>query len=166
MEEYVTDALVLAKDSSGERDGRYVLFSERFGKIFAKAKSSRAIKSKLAGHLEPGTRVRVRFIDTGFLQVVDALKSGRTDISLENLNALKHLLPDMQADAELWHVLAGQRFSWSDILRLLGWDPRGAQCALCGGKASQFSVARQEFFCDSCVLKMGRNKVLYIKMNS
>jgi recombinational DNA repair protein (RecF pathway) len=165
MEEYVTDALVLAKAPMGERDGRYTLFAERFGKISAKVKSSRAIRSKLAGHLEPGTRVRVRFIDTGSLQIVDALKSAHTEIAQADLDLLKEILPDMQADADLWYFLEHKPFSWDGILRILGWDPRGARCSVCGRKVSRFSVARQEFFCGACVSKIGRDGVLYINVD-
>ena len=60
MEEYVTDAIVLEKQPAGESDGRYRLFTERFGRIAAKAKSSRRIISKLAGHLEPGSVAKIR----------------------------------------------------------------------------------------------------------
>jgi len=151
MEEYVTDAIVLKKGSSGECDGRYTLFSERFGKIFAKAKSSRLITSKLAGHLEPGTVAKVRFIDKGSAQIVDALKASRIDVSPGDLILLRDLLPDLQADPELWSLLMSRPFSWNDVLRTLGWDPRGALCALCRRKALWFFIPRQEFFCDTCV---------------
>ena len=164
MEEYVTDAIVLKKEPSGESDMRYTLFSERFGKISAKAKSSRRIVSKLAGHLEPGTVAKVRFIDKGSAQIVDALKSSRVDISPEDLRFLNDLLPDLQADPDLWIQLARRAFSWRDVLRTLGWDPHGALCSLCGRKAAWFFIPRQEFLCDSCVSKMGKNKISYIRI--
>ncbi len=166
MEEYVTDAIVLKKGSSGERDGRYILFTERFGKISAKAISSRLITSKLAGHLEPGTMAKVRFIDKGSAQIVDALKSSRIEISPESLILLGDLLPDLQADPELWQLLVRPPFSWDGILRVLGWDPQGALCALCRHKASWFFIPRQEFLCNACVSKMGKSKLSYIRVNS
>lgn len=166
MEEYVTDAMVLKKEPSGEYDSRYVLFTKRFGKISAKAKSSRLITSKLAGHLEPGIMAKVRFIDKGSTQIVDSLKSTRADISPEDLHLLGSLLPDMQADQELWSLLAHSSFSWNEILRVLGWDPRSALCALCHRKASWFFIPRQEFLCDACVSKMGKSRVSYIRVNT
>ena len=166
MDEYVTDAIVLRKEPTGESDARYTLFTERFGKISAKAKSSRRITSKLAGHLEPGTVTKVRFIDKGSAQIVDALKWFRIDISPNDLRSLGDLLPDMQAEAELWTLLAHQPFSWNDILRTLGWDPRGAPCAICGRKAAWFFIPRQEFLCNGCVSKMGKSKLSYIKVNT
>jgi recombinational DNA repair protein (RecF pathway) len=165
MEEYVADAIVLSKEPSGEGDGRYVFFTKQFGKISAKAKSSRHIASKLAGHLEPGTAAKVRFIDKGSVQIVDALKSSRVDISPGNLRLLGDLLPDMQADADLWLRLERPPFSWNAVLRTLGWDPQGALCALCRRKAAWFFIPRQEFLCDSCVSKTGKNRVSYIRVN-
>jgi len=162
----VTGAIVLKKGPSGERDGRYVLFTERFGKISAKAISSRLIISKLAGHLEPGTVAKVRFIDKGSAQIVDALKSSRVEASPENLMLLSDLLPDLQPDPELWRLLVSLPFSWDGVLRALGWDPRGALCALCRRKASWFFISRQEFLCDACVSKMGKSKLSYIRVNS
>ena len=161
MEEYVTDAIVLTKEPAGKSDARYQLFTERFGKISAKTKSSRLIKSKLAGHLEPGTVAKVRFIDKGSAQIVDALKSSRADVSPDNLRLLNNLLPDMQADGELWTDLTERPFSWGTILKTLGWDPRGALCAICHRTAVWFFAPRQEFLCDVCVSKMGKNTLSY-----
>lgn len=165
MEEYVTDALVLMKEPSGECDGRYFFFTERFGKVVAKAKSSRRITSKLAGHLEPGTVVRARFVDKGSAQVVDVLKSFHVNIPPGDLKLLSDLLPDMQADNELWFHLVHQPFSWRDVLQMLGWDPRGALCVLCSREATWFFMSRQEFLCDVCVSKMGKSKLSYIRIH-
>ena len=63
MEEYVSKALVLTKEPRGECNAQYTLFTEQFGRIAGRTKSSRRITSKLAGHLEPGTVARVRFIE-------------------------------------------------------------------------------------------------------
>jgi recombinational DNA repair protein (RecF pathway) len=166
MEEYVSDAVVLAKGPRNEQDGRYALFTEQFGKIVARAVSSRRITSKLAGHLEPGTVAKVRFVDKGSAQIVDALKSSRVDVAPRDLDLLDDLLPDMQADRELWTDLTQKPFSWNGILRTLGWDPHGAVCALCQRTAMWFFIPRQEFLCDACVSKMGKNKLSYIKVDS
>jgi recombinational DNA repair protein (RecF pathway) len=166
MEEYVSDAVVLAKEPRGEKDARYTLFTKQFGKIAGRTKSSRRITSKLAGHLEPGTVAQVRFIEKGGTQIVDALKISHSDISLNDLALLGGILPDMQADRDLWKELASGPFSWGSVLRTLGWDPRAALCALCGRRAGWFFVPRQEFLCDACVSKMGKNKVSYIRVNN
>ena len=101
MQEYVTDAIVLKKDPLGDLDGRYTLFTTRFGKIIAKAKSSRKITSKLASHLEPGIVTKVRFIETKGTQLIDALKSGRVALPLGELQLLNQIIPDAEPEPAL-----------------------------------------------------------------
>lgn len=189
MHEYVTRAVVLAKETRNDADARYAFFTERFGKIVAKAKSSRKIVSKLAGHLEPGTLAAVRIIEQHGTQVVDALKATRVAIPLAELAALNNLLPEWEPDVALWREVSAttQRandiappatFSWPRTLALLGWDPRGAACINCGrdvsrsldremasgAKTAAFHIPRQEFFCTSCVAasKIRRSELILI----
>ena len=166
MEEYVTDAVILTKEPSREYDSRYTLFTERFGKISAKAISSRRITSKLAGHLEPGTMARVRFIDKGSPQIVDALKTSRVGVSLGDLKSLNDLLPEMQADVELWQLLVPDRSRGAVRSERSDGIPAGARCTLCGRPAAQFFIQRQEFLCDACVSKMGKSALSFIKADS
>ena len=183
MQEYVTRAVVLDKQlRGGDADARYSFFTERYGKIAAKAKSSRKIVSKLAGHLEPGTVAAVRIIETYGAQVIDALKFGRVKIPIAQLAALNSLLPEWQPEAELWNELvqsasieasaanagaAGMQknFSWTNALAILGWDPYGAVCAHCNllnRPARYFYIPRQEFFCTSCAAasRFGRDALI------
>ena len=188
MHEYVTRAVVLAKETRNDADARYAFFTERFGKIVAKAKSSRKIVSKLAGHLEPGTLAAVRIIEQHGTQVVDALKTTRVTIPLAELAALNNLLPEWEPDMALWHEVSATAaaaqnsdtaaplatFSWARALALLGWDPRGATCANCGrstgtsrfanGSTAAFHIPRQEFFCASCAAasKIRRSELILI----
>jgi recombinational DNA repair protein (RecF pathway) len=148
MQEYVTDAIVLKKDPLGDLDGRYTLFTKRFGRIMAKAKSSRKITSKLAPHLEPGIVAKVRFIETKGAQLIDALKSGQVTLPLGDLHFLSQLLPDAEPEPALWELLTGESFSWATALAILGWDPAHAECVTCGARQpSYFYIARQEFYC-------------------
>lgn len=155
MHEYVTKAVVLDKQTrGGEADARYSFFTERYGKISAKATSSRKIVSKLAGHLEPGTLTSVRIIEQHGTKVVDALKIARTPIGLRDLASLNQLLGEWEPDAAMWHELksAAEPFSWPNVLAILGWDPRGAVCVSCNSrKGNSFYIPRQEFFCEQCV---------------
>lgn len=155
MQEYVTSAVSLRKYPQGDLDGRYTLFTERFGRMTGKAKSSRKITSKLAPHLEPGTILRVRFIEAHGTQIIDALKEGKAAISLINLQFLSMLLPEGQPESEIWHMISEGRFSWKDAFAVLGWDPEDALCASCGTrKGMHFYIPRQEFFCDACIRKL------------
>lgn len=147
-------AVVLRKYSQGDLDGRYIFLTERFGKVSAKAKSSRKITSKLAPHLEPGTVTKVRFIENHHIQVIDALKERRSPVSLADLHFLSQLLHDFQPEPELWGMLA-KGFSWPRALAVLGWDPEEAACMACGRmRPEYFSVARQEFLCGVCARKL------------
>ena len=154
MQEYVTDAVVLAKRANGEFDARYALFTKKFGKMTGRAKSSRKITSKLAGHLEPGSVVKIRFIEKTCVQIVDVLKVARIAISLGNLAALDRLIPEMEADEPLWRQISEEPFSWLAVIKSLGWDPGEALCAGCGRKdISHFFIPRQEFFCEACLFR-------------
>jgi len=145
-------------------DGRYTLFTDRFGKIIGKATSSRKVTSKLAPHLEPGMVTRVRYIEQKGTQIVDALKVGRLSMALADLHVLAELLPEGQPEIELWNTIVRNDFSRKATLKMLGWDPEGALCAACGrGDARHFYIRRQEFFCASCASKLGRDAVLLVE---
>ena len=163
MQEYVTDAIVLRKEPLGDLDSRYTLFTKRFGKIVAKAKSSRKITSKLAPHLEPGIISKVRFIETKGTQLIDALKSDRLESSLGDLHFLSELLPDAEPEPALWGLLVGKEFKWATVLGILGWDPEYAECAVCKAHTPEyFYIPRQEFYCRACASKVRRDAVIFI----
>jgi recombinational DNA repair protein (RecF pathway) len=163
MQEYVTDAIVLRKDPLGGLDGRYTLFTKRFGRISAKAKSSRKITSKLAAHLEPGILTKIRFIDTRGTQLIDALKIDRVALPLGDLHFLSQLLPDAEPEPELWNLLTQKGFSWTETLGILGWDPESAECVICGEKHPKyFYIPRQEFYCRTHASKARKDAVIFI----
>lgn len=162
MQEYVTDAIILRKEPFRDFDGRYYFFTKRFGKILGKAMSTRKITSKLAGHLEPGNLSQVRFVERNGTMVVDALKKQKLGATLLDLMLLNAMLSEGQPEPELWTELASDQFSWRKVLRILGWDPEGARCDVCGNAANYFSVARQEFFCAVCASKLPRKELLLV----
>ena len=53
MLEYETRAIVLAKRTAGETDGRIALYTEELGKVDVIAKGLKKIIAKLSHHLEP-----------------------------------------------------------------------------------------------------------------
>jgi recombinational DNA repair protein (RecF pathway) len=163
MQEYITDAIILKKDPLGDIDGRYTLFTKRFGKIIGKSKSSRKITSKLAPHLEPGFVSKVRFIETKGTQIIDALKSEKLTLSLMDLHFLSQLLPDAEPEPSLWELMTNGDFSWVRTLGILGWDPEGADCAVCARKDPEyFYIPRQEFYCRTCASKVKKDAVIFI----
>lgn len=166
MQEYVSEAIILKKESLGDLDGRYAFFTEHLGKVIGKTKSSRKITSKLAPHLEPGNLVRVRFIERKGTQIVDALKIKRLALGLNDLHLLSQLLPETLSEPTLWNMLRSNQFSWITVLAILGWDPEGAECVRCGVRqATYFHIPRQEFFCNACALKLRADEVILVVKN-
>ena len=165
MQEYVTEAIVLGKQPSRDCDSRYALFTRRFGKLTAKAKSARKITSKLAGHLEPGNVVRVRLIEKNGLQITDALKETRLWVSAEDCALLSDILPEGEPEPALWANCRAGIFVRRDILRTLGWDPEYATCSVCGSLTLfSFYIPSQEFFCKNCsASKLGGNGIFLLE---
>lgn len=170
MQEYISEAVVLGAYPNGDMDLRVSLFTKRFGKLVAKAKSARKITSKLAGHLQSGNLVQVRLVEKGglpgqaSLQVVDALKNSRLAASLPDLYFLDRLLAEAEPDLELWQAITVEPWGWRRILRILGWDPAEASCRKCGKKPEYFYPKDQEFFCGNCVRisKIAQDEVIFL----
>ena len=163
MQEYVTNAIILRKDPLREQDGRYTFFTQRFGKVTGRATSSRKITSKLSAHLEPGNLSRVRFVEARGTQIVDALKTVRTSLSVTDLHFLSEILPDGEPEPKLWTMFANEGFSWTKTLQILGWDSEGVACAQCNKEpARYFYIPRQEFFCSACASKLKKDRVILV----
>jgi len=163
MQEYLSEAVVLNSYPAGDLDLRLSVFTKRFGKLTAKVKSARKITSKLAGHLQPGDLVRIRLVEKGGLQAVDALKQGRIEVPPPDLALLDRILHEGGQELRLWQMLADGAFSWPEALHILGWDPAEASCVLCGRRHPEvFRPRDQEFFCGNCALKLGRDEIILI----
>jgi DNA repair protein RecO (recombination protein O) len=168
MREYIDEAIILNKRESGHLDSRYSIFTRRFGKMVAKAKSARKTTSKLAGHLEPGSVADVRLIEMHGLQVVDALKndsvfSGQA-ASLADLYLLDRLLAEAEPEPFIWALARRGQFLWPEILRTLGWDPAEAVCSVCGvSPVAGFWMPRQDFFCKKCSMRLPKDEMVSLE---
>jgi recombinational DNA repair protein (RecF pathway) len=151
VQEYVSDAIVLEKESQGELDQRVAVFARDLGKLSAKVKSGKKITSKLSPHLEPGNFIRVRMVEKGSLQIVDALKREKLSGPPDFYYLLGRILADGEPDDELWTALLAGEKRWVKILSILGWDPERASCEHCGRtQVFAFHLASQNFFCGPC----------------
>lgn len=163
MQEYVTEAIVLDREPSGELDFRVSFLTKKRGKIIAKAKSARKIVSKLSGHLMPGYVADIRLIEKNGLQVVDALKKGMSAMFVSDLYLLNKILAGGEPEEELWDKVNSGGFSWLNTLKILGWDPEFALCSVCAmNKPDAFSITGQEFFCRKCSLNSRQKELLCI----
>jgi recombinational DNA repair protein (RecF pathway) len=171
MREYMSEAIILNKQPNGNMDMRYAIFTRKFGKMFAKATSSRKLTSKLAGHLEPGTVSRVRLIEQHGLRVVDALQEGNILTeeknskrpTLHDLALLDRLLAESEPEPLVWAMVQEGNLDWRLVLRLLGWDPGEAVCSVCSANpVAGFSVIRQDFFCVRCAVRIPRYELVMV----
>lgn len=163
MQEYVSDAIVLSKESRGDLDHTITLFTRYHGKMRVKSKSTKKITSKLSGHLEPGNIIKARVVETGALQVVDALKKGRITADILDLRRLDGMLTEGYPDFGIWNALTSSNFDWSSILKILGWDPAETTCSLCVAKKPfSFYVRSQEFYCAPCSENLSQSELVYL----
>ena len=163
MREYVAEAVVLDREPAGEYDSRVHFFTERYGKLIGRATSARKITSKLSAHLEPGTLTKLRFVEQKGLRITDSLTiKGRTG-RVPDLHLLARMLPEGEPELELWALLRAEAFTWPKALGILGWDPDGSNCTICGGRTQAFSARFQEFFCGEHVGKLKAEEVVYMQ---
>lgn len=152
MTEYFTEAIVLDKLPQKEQDARVVLYTQELGKVTAKVKSARKITSKLNGHLEPLNIVKIRIIEKGGLQAVDALTVRKLPVSqLPVLALVNELTGEWEPDPILWTAVTNERMDQAQLLRILGFDSTFAACGLCERKENlQFSTIALNYFCGDC----------------
>ncbi len=181
MVEFVTDALVVGKRISGERDSLAFLFTEAYGIIPTLVAAGTAITSKLTPYLNTLSFITARIVGKNHYRLAGALEasschswfdpeSGKPSDILDSrfrgndqgdlLKAaylVKALLPPFVPEPELWRLLrdivVGTNVPSSNVLvralELIGYDPRFAQCSVCGAKATRFAVQDATFYCNS-----------------
>lgn len=162
MREYLTQAIILDREPQGEADARVTIWSRKFGKMRGRATSLRKITSKLSAHLEPGLLSDVRLVENRNIQIVDALKIRRLDITPADLPRLSRLVIEDEPDEELWAAATAPQWSWTRVLGALGWHPGEATCVLCGRRPEAFSIASQDFFCELCASKAPADALIYM----
>lgn len=162
MHEYQSEAVVLDAAPVGEADTRFSLFTERFGRIVARAKSARKITSKLTPHLQVGDVADVRIVEKNGLRLADALKSRRLPHAPNDLRMLNRMMHDAERDSGLWQTLQSPAYDWRAMLKLLGWDPTHASCIHCARRATAFLIGTQEFACNVHASKLPPSGVVSI----
>ena len=158
MRDIITDALVLDKEETGDFDARLMLFTEKMGRVAARARSIRKITSKLAGHLEPFSFGKIRLVEgkgteNGWsrLQVVDALKTTSFPHTRDIVPLILETTLEGHPDPRLWQAVqsgGGVR----EILDALGFDPEFAHCARCGKEnPNAFFLPESAYYCRECL---------------
>ncbi len=160
MATYKTKAIILSSYPYKEHDRIITFFSEHYGRMEARARGTRKLASKLAGHLEP-------LIETELLLAHgkhwDILAGSRTTCSHERIRsqlelkaaaslcveAVKLITKPLSAERPVWHELKATltildnegysleekkavaiRFLWS-LLAYSGFTPELSRCINC-----------------------------------
>jgi DNA repair protein RecO len=169
MHEYLTEALVLDKTAANETDLTVDLYTKELGRIKAKVTSGQKIISKLSPHLEPLNFSLVRLTEKNGFVVADALTQNKIKISkqaLKLLAAIRELVFFEEIDPKLWFWLkkslsAKSLFFFGQFLKILGYDPKLAECHRCHSRwVKYFLVADQIFLCRRCGFKIPPNALL------
>jgi len=183
----ITEAIVLDKEDIGEADSRVFLYTKNYGKIIAKATSSRKITSKLAAYLEPLSYINVRLVARGDgifdlrnSQLVDALLIGESvkwageEEKLKNALRVSYFIsrsiPKEAADADLWDFLLRvcvnkQDISLKKTLDFLGFGRNHASCEICASLVIEyFYPINNSFVCRNCVSTAPMFKKEFIKL--
>lgn len=168
MNELVTNAVVLDTEPSRELDSIISLFTEKLGKIEARATSSRKITSKLAGHLQPLHIVRIRLAHKSNFRITDALTiriAQKTETSLKLVSFVNEMTAPGAKDGHMWIAITKALdnppiFSYHSILAALGFNPKFAECVECGAKKVIFFSKKDfHFLCQPCGNRIIKNNL-------
>lgn len=175
MNEYSTEAIVLDKEDSGERDSRVWFYTKELGKVVARVVSARKITSKLSAHFEPLNIINLRLVDKNFLLAVDGLTIGKLENGTSNktqvlraLQLIKEISPERQPDLELWNLIRHNvaKANSAEILRIQGFDPRLALCRDCGRPTPEnFLYYSCDYLCHTCLIFSQMDEKRFILYN-
>ncbi len=178
MQEYVTDAIVLATFPRGEADRVADLYTKDLGRIEARMIGGRKPLSKLAPHLDVLGFATVRLVEKNQFTLVDAMSAPLTPKSraperfekmLEIASLVRALAPKGIRDERLWETLRraqteGELRALSEILEILGYNARHASCETCGETpVGYFFLPTHEFFCARCGSKLPESEVVLLE---
>ena len=176
---YRCEGLTLRKVDIGEADLVVTLFTAEHGKLRAVAKGARRSSSKMVGHLEPLTMVRLSLARGRELEIItqaqvsDGLSSLKEDLpamtrGLYVAELLDGFGPEDSPSPDLFRLAARVlrelpqtkdpdvplRYFEFHLLRLTGMLPELYQCVECGSEiapeAHRFSVNLGGVLCPAC----------------
>lgn len=177
MSEYITRAIVLGFEGKKEHDKMFDLYTENFGRIRVKSPGGRKILSRLSPHLDAADLTTVKIIEKNNLTLVDSLAEGEKPKEKMNaaffagmlraLSIVKRFSPEGLPDPDLWNFLEDslrrREIDLRNLLVHLGYGSEHASCEECGSRpVAVFDESTQEFFCETCGLKLRGNNLLYL----
>ncbi|MDI6734216.1 MAG: DNA repair protein RecO [Patescibacteria group bacterium] len=178
MKDYVTEAIVLGLRSYRETDRMVDFFTKDFGRITAKVAAGRKPLSKFSPHLDVLNLVTLRLVKKENFTVTDVLIKNRFPLLRKKLGSLSRALelayiikvfaPLQAVDLNLWHslirVFEKTFIDFGFFLKIFGYDPREARCAVCGNKEiSSFFLGDHSYLCVNCRTKFPSSELLLIR---
>ena len=176
MTEYLTQAIVLGSELRKESDRLADLYTKEFGRLEARVIGGQKILSKLTPHLDILNLVTVRLVEKKSITLTDVLSDEnfsdnrrRPDFYpdfLKVISIIRTLVPKAVSDAHLWHYLLRElrsgRGNVKELLGILGYDPRHAECSSCRSRrVGAFHLRSQVFFCRKCGSKASVDEIIY-----
>jgi len=169
MREYLTETLILDKTAANENDLTADLYTKELGRLRAKITSGQKIISKLSPHLEPLNFSLIRLTEKNGFVLADALTQNHIEPFSQNLKllaAIREMIFSGESDSQLWFWLkkslnSQKQISFSQFLKILGYDPKLASCQKCHSKfVKYFLVPDQIFVFPRCVFRVPFNMLL------
>ena len=160
MMEYLTQAVVLGIRPHKESDRVVDLYTRDFGRLESNVVGGRKILSKLSPHLDLFNVITVRLAEKNRIILTDALtdesfRKNRRDpkfypSAFRILSLVRALTPKGVPDLHLWHLIIKSLVSADGniktFLKVLGYDPREAECDICAGKPATFFARKTNRF--------------------
>jgi len=160
-----TNAVTLRRENLGENDRRYVLFTERFGKLVATGRGTHKLLSKLSSSLEPIQFIQLTYVAgrttntiiaadiTDSYQIIKAEAVTITQ-GIFIAEVIDNILETEQADQRIWQLLTDTLHELNEqrmvspilgsyfvvrLLRQLGMGPDFQQQAVNGQRLQEKS---------------------------
>lgn len=173
MSEYYTEALVLDVEEAGDSDAFIHLYTQKLGKIKAKAVGIKKTTSKLAGHFQPLNFVNARLVDGGKFLLVDGLSSKKikSAAALAAAHLVKNVAAELQPDPVAWNFIKAVFLSEDEeklinfrmILKAFGFEPQSDKCNFCRlNPISAFSLVDAQFICGICTKDLNLQEKVWL----
>lgn len=171
MKEFVTEAIVMSLEHSGEWDANVNLLTKEIGRISARVIGGKRSLSKFAQHLNPLNIVLVRIVQKKAFTLTDVITKTRflgtarsMQKSLAAMAVMNASIPLSSPDQRLWFYTSGAlqdgEVSQNEILKILGSDPSRAVCGKCRKSGVKLFVPEDQIFlCEICGRKTGKNGI-------
>ena len=168
MFEITTKGIILDKEPARDYDGVLTIYTEKLGKVIARAKSLRKITSKLAAHTEIGMLSEVRlvsrnsFMTQSGLRLADSLLSRQLFSDFYFLELVKELTLEFHEGRDLWQFLISGNPDRNELLRLSGFGVAAKTCNYCRNQAVLFYNIDQVFLCLLCSTEFPLSRLIKI----